>query len=113
MDLNNKILEDSKVIKSLFEDEYIDEYDPNEIFSNLNISDSEIEIMRQFYSNEFDFTEDQLIQLINAFNILDNINLLGSIILYKIGKYEYDRRLNIPEEYFNKITLKYKEKKIR
>ena len=38
MDLNNKILEDSKVIKSIFEDEYIDEYDPNEIFSNLNIT---------------------------------------------------------------------------
>ena len=113
MDLNNKILEDSKVIKSLFEDEYIDEYDPNEIFSNLNISNNQIKLIHQFYSNEFDFDKDQLIQLINAFNILDNINLLGSIILYKIGKYEYDRRLNIPEEYFNKITLKYKEKKIR
>ena len=111
MDLNNKILEDSKVIKSIFEDEDIDV--PTKIFSNFNITDNEIKIMNQFYSNEFDFTKDQLIQLINAFNILDNINLLGSIILYKIGKYEYDRRLNITEKYFNKITLKYKEKKIR
>ena len=65
--------------------------------------------MQQFYSNEFDFKEDQLIQLINAFNILDNINLLGSVVLYKIGKYEYNINLNIPKEYFNKITLKNKK----
>jgi len=40
MDLTRKIIEDSKVIKLLFEEqnEDIDEYEPNEIFYILDIS---------------------------------------------------------------------------
>jgi len=110
MDLNRKILEDSKVITSIFEDEDIDEYEPNEIFSNLNISNNQIKLIHQFYSNDFDLCQNQLIQLINAFNILDNINLLGAVVLYKLGKYEYNINLNIPEEYFKSIALSKEEK---
>ena len=68
--------------------------------------------MCKFYSNDFDFDKDQLIQLINAFNILDNINLLGSVVLYKLGKYKYDINLEISKEYFYKINLKASEENL-
>jgi len=81
-----KIIDNSKVIKSLFDEEDEKNEDYNYMYKNIiNIllTQKSIDKLYKFYSSNFNFTEDELVNIIYNFNKLDNIYLDESIFLYK------------------------------
>lgn len=97
----NKFVENSKLLKRMIEDNMFEDQTDEEIIQFFkNDGKFDFNIIEQFFNNNFDFTESQLLKLINCFNFFDNINLICSIVLYKIGEYNIDKLYFIPEKIF-------------
>jgi len=103
-----KIIDNSKVIKSLFDEEDEKNEDYNYMYKNIiNIllTQKSIDKLYKFYSSNFNFTEDELVNIIYNFNKLDNIYLDESIFLYKFLNFDMSKLFFIPIEYINQFTV--------